>query len=56
MSERWMISILSIFVMIIGILLLTLEQDIGILILFMGGILILINGINELRKGVKRRP
>lgn len=55
MSERAVTSILFIFMMIIGIILLTLEQDIGILILFIGGILLLINGINELRKGVKRR-
>ncbi|MEM0084691.1 MAG: hypothetical protein QW743_04395 [Candidatus Methanomethylicia archaeon] len=55
MSERALTSILFIFMMIIGIILLTLEQDIGILVLLIGGILLLINGINELRRGVKRR-
>ncbi|MCX8168731.1 MAG: hypothetical protein N3E39_00685 [Candidatus Methanomethylicia archaeon] len=55
MSERTIITIISIFMIIFGIILLSLEQELGIMILFLGGIIILINGLTSLMKGIRKR-
>jgi hypothetical protein len=55
MSERTILPAISIIILFLGIILLTLEQDIGIALVIIGGASILIIGVSSMMRGIRRR-
>lgn len=54
---RGEITLVVVFLLMVmlGIILLTLEQDIGIILMFIGIILLLAKGVENLSRGIRKR-
>jgi len=55
MNERTILQVISLLILFLGITLLTLEQEIGIALVIVGGASILIIGVSSMMRGVRRR-
>ncbi|MCS7368377.1 MAG: hypothetical protein NDF57_01515 [archaeon GBS-70-058] len=55
MNERTILQVISMLILFLGIILLTLEQEIGIALVIVGGASILIIGVSSMMRGVRRR-